>query len=39
MGFCAQFGSYSLMDLQSNKLIDVQPIAVSKKIIQIFGHL
>jgi len=31
MGFCAQFGSYSLMDLSSNKLINVEPIAVSKQ--------
>ena len=29
MGFCAQFGSYTLMNLDSNKILDLQPVAVS----------
>lgn len=29
MGFCAQYGTYSLMNLTSNRLIDIQPVSVS----------
>ena len=29
MGFCAQYGTYSVMDLTTNRLIDIQPVSVS----------
>lgn len=29
MGRCAQFGSYTLMDLNTRKILDVQPVSVS----------
>ena len=29
MGFCAQFGSYTLLDLNTNKILDMQPVSVS----------
>lgn len=31
MGFCAQFGSYTLMDLASNKILDMQAVTVSDR--------
>lgn len=35
MGFCAQFGSYVLMDIGSKKIVHLETISVSCKI-QIF---
>ena len=29
MGYCAQYGSYGIMDLRTNRLLDIQPVSVS----------
>jgi len=36
MGFCAQFGSYTLMDLNTKKILDMQAVSVSRPIIFLY---